>query len=86
MRCAIRGQATFHPLKYLAGSGRGLRRRNVRFFPDTPVDEVAEENDAVTVKTSRGMIRAAHAVVATNSPIVRPGGAFIPRWRRTAPM
>lgn len=63
-------QATFHPLKYLAGLAEACARRNVRFFSDTPVDEVVEESGAVTVKTSRGKVRAAHAVVATNSPIV----------------
>ena len=45
-------------------------KRGVRFFADTPVDEVVEENGAITVKTARGNIRAGHAVVATNSPIV----------------
>jgi len=37
----------------------------VRFFADSPVDEVIEENSAVTVKTARGTIRAGHAVIAT---------------------
>jgi glycine/D-amino acid oxidase-like deaminating enzyme/nitrite reductase/ring-hydroxylating ferredoxin subunit len=64
------GQATFHPLKYLAGVAEACAKRNVRFFADTPVEEVVEENGAVTVKTARGSIRAGHAVVATNSSIV----------------
>ena len=64
------GQATFHPLKYLAGVVEACAKRGVRFFADTPVDEVVEENGAITVKTARGNIRAGHAVVATNSPIV----------------
>jgi glycine/D-amino acid oxidase-like deaminating enzyme/nitrite reductase/ring-hydroxylating ferredoxin subunit len=64
------GQATFHPLKYLAGVVEACAKHGVRFFADTPVDEVVEENGAVTVKTARGNIRAGHAVVATNSPIV----------------
>jgi glycine/D-amino acid oxidase-like deaminating enzyme/nitrite reductase/ring-hydroxylating ferredoxin subunit len=62
-------QATFHPLKYLAGVAEACAKRSVRFFSDTPVDEVIEENGAVTVKTARGNIRAGHAVVATNSTI-----------------
>jgi glycine/D-amino acid oxidase-like deaminating enzyme len=33
------------------------------------VEEVAEENGTVSVKTTRGVIRAQHAVVATNSSI-----------------
>lgn len=63
-------QATFHPLKYLAGLVEACAKRGGRFFADTPVGEVVEENRAVTVKTARGNIRAGHAVVATNSPIV----------------
>ena len=62
-------QATFHPLKYLAGVAEACARRKVRLFVDTPVEQVLEENGAVTVKTTRGNIRAGHAVVATNSPI-----------------
>jgi glycine/D-amino acid oxidase-like deaminating enzyme/nitrite reductase/ring-hydroxylating ferredoxin subunit len=62
-------QATFHPLKYLAGVVEVCQKRNVRFYAGTPVTEVLEENGAVTVKTPRGVIRAGHAVIATNSPI-----------------
>jgi glycine/D-amino acid oxidase-like deaminating enzyme/nitrite reductase/ring-hydroxylating ferredoxin subunit len=63
-------QATFHPLKYLAGVAEACAKRKVRFFADTPVEELIEENGAVTVKTARGTIRAGHAIVATNSSIV----------------
>jgi glycine/D-amino acid oxidase-like deaminating enzyme len=63
-------QATFHPLKYLAGLVKACTKRKVQFFADTPVEEIIEENGAVTVKTPRGVVRAAHAVVATNSSIV----------------
>jgi glycine/D-amino acid oxidase-like deaminating enzyme/nitrite reductase/ring-hydroxylating ferredoxin subunit len=63
-------QATFHPLKYLAGLAEACAKGKVQFFADTPVEEVIEENGAVTVKTARGTVRAGHAVVATNSSIV----------------
>lgn len=63
-------QATFHPLKYLAGVAEACSKRNVRFFADTPVEEIVEVNGAVTVKTASGVIRAGHAVVATNSSII----------------
>ena len=63
-------QATFHPLKYLAGLVKACTKRKVQFFADTPVEEIMEENGAVTVKTARGTVRAAHAVVATNSSII----------------
>jgi glycine/D-amino acid oxidase-like deaminating enzyme/nitrite reductase/ring-hydroxylating ferredoxin subunit len=62
-------QGTFHPLKYLAGLVQACEGRGVRFFSQTAVEEIAEENGGVTVKTSRAAIRAAAAVVATNSPI-----------------
>lgn len=63
-------QATFHPLKYLAGVAEACAKLKVRFFADTPVDEIVEENGAVTTHTARGIVRAGHAVVATNSSIV----------------
>jgi glycine/D-amino acid oxidase-like deaminating enzyme/nitrite reductase/ring-hydroxylating ferredoxin subunit len=63
-------QATFHPLKYLAGVAEACATRKVQFFANTPVEEIVEENGAVSVKTARGIIRAGHAVVATNSSIV----------------
>jgi glycine/D-amino acid oxidase-like deaminating enzyme len=62
-------QGTFHPLKYLAGLVRACEKRGVRFFSETAVEEVTEENGSVTVKTGRGTISAADVVVATNSPI-----------------
>ena len=63
-------QATFHPLKYLAGVAAACTKAGVRFFSETPVLEVIEENGGVTVKTSRATITANQAVIATNSPIV----------------
>ena len=62
-------QATFHPLKYLAGVVEACRKNSVEFFRDSPVEEVTEDDGMVTVKTGRGVIRARHAVVATNSSI-----------------
>jgi glycine/D-amino acid oxidase-like deaminating enzyme len=62
-------QATFHPLKYLAGVARACHDSGVEFFRDSPVEEVSEDNGVVSVKTARGTIRAQHAVVATNSSI-----------------
>ena len=62
-------QATFHPLKYLAGVALASARRGVRFFADSPVLDVHEENGAVTLRTERAVIRAAHAVIATNASI-----------------
>jgi glycine/D-amino acid oxidase-like deaminating enzyme/nitrite reductase/ring-hydroxylating ferredoxin subunit len=62
-------QATFHPRKYLAGVAEVCRHNGVNFFRDTTVEAVSEDGGTVSVKTSRGTIRAQHAVVATNSSI-----------------
>jgi glycine/D-amino acid oxidase-like deaminating enzyme len=62
-------QATFHPLKYLAGVAKACSENGVTFFRDSPVEEVTEDDGVVTVKTASGVIRARHVVVATNSSI-----------------
>jgi glycine/D-amino acid oxidase-like deaminating enzyme/nitrite reductase/ring-hydroxylating ferredoxin subunit len=63
-------QATFHPLKYLAGLAGAIRKAGGRFYAETIVENVAEDENNVTVKTAAGhIVTAKHAVVATNSPI-----------------
>ena len=62
-------QATFHPLKYLAGVAKVCHDSGVSFFRDSPVEGVSQDGGVVAVKTARGTIRAQHAVVATNSSI-----------------
>jgi glycine/D-amino acid oxidase-like deaminating enzyme/nitrite reductase/ring-hydroxylating ferredoxin subunit len=62
-------QATFHPLKYLAGVTKVCHDSGVRFFRDSAVEEISEDDGVVLVKTPRGAVRAEHAVVATNSSI-----------------
>jgi glycine/D-amino acid oxidase-like deaminating enzyme/nitrite reductase/ring-hydroxylating ferredoxin subunit len=63
------GQGTFHPLKYLAGVAAVAQKLGVRFFCETPVETIAENNGSVTIKTARAQISADHAVITTNSPI-----------------
>jgi glycine/D-amino acid oxidase-like deaminating enzyme len=62
-------QATFHPLKYLAGVAKACQENGVAFFANSPVEEVGEEEGIVTVKVAHGAIRAKYAVIATNSSI-----------------
>ena len=63
-------QATFHPLKYLAGLAGTIRKAGGRFYAETIVENVEEDENNVTVKTAAGhVVTAKHAVVATNSPI-----------------
>jgi glycine/D-amino acid oxidase-like deaminating enzyme len=63
-------QATFHPLKYLAGLAAAIRRSGGQFFAETTVQTVEEDESGVQVATMDGhFVRAKYAVVATNSPI-----------------
>jgi glycine/D-amino acid oxidase-like deaminating enzyme len=62
-------QATFHPLKYLAGLARAIRRAGGRFSAETIVDHVEEDENGVEVRAGKHGMKARHAVVATNAPI-----------------
>jgi len=63
-------QATFHPLKYLAGIAAAIREAGGRFYAETTVERVEEDANGVQVTTTAGhVIGAKQAVVATNSPI-----------------
>jgi glycine/D-amino acid oxidase-like deaminating enzyme/nitrite reductase/ring-hydroxylating ferredoxin subunit len=65
------GQARVHPLKYLSGLAGAVARQGGRLYAGTPVEEVEETKDGVVLATSGGYrVRAAHVVLATNSPIV----------------
>jgi len=62
-------QAKIHPLKYLAGIAAVCETNGVRFFANSPVEEVAERDGGVTLRTPHGQITAGHAVIATNASI-----------------
>lgn len=63
-------QATFHPLKYIRGLIHAIEENGGRIYSHSSVDNIEERDDSVRVTTERGgVITAAHAVVATNSPI-----------------
>jgi hypothetical protein len=62
-------QATFHPLKYLAGLITQIEIEGGRLFRDSPVIGVEETDAHVRLKLEGGMsVTAQHAVFATNSP------------------
>src|ERR1043166_1249344 len=64
-------QARVHPLKYLSGLAGAVVRQGARLYAGTPAERVEETKDGVVVKTAGGHeVRAQHAVLATNSPIV----------------
>ena len=62
-------QVTFHPLKYLAGLAASIKEGGGRFYADTMVEKVDENENGVEVKAGQHSLRARYAVVATNSPI-----------------
>jgi glycine/D-amino acid oxidase-like deaminating enzyme/nitrite reductase/ring-hydroxylating ferredoxin subunit len=62
-------QAVFHPQRYLRGLVEALSKRGTRFYADSPVMEVSEQDAGVEIKTQGGAkVSADYAVVATNSP------------------
>jgi glycine/D-amino acid oxidase-like deaminating enzyme/nitrite reductase/ring-hydroxylating ferredoxin subunit len=63
-------QGTFHPLKYLRGLADAISSRKGRLYADSVVESVEDDGEGVLVRTTEGhTVRAAAAVVATNSPI-----------------
>ncbi|MBY0319452.1 MAG: FAD-dependent oxidoreductase [Reyranella sp.] len=63
-------QGTFHPLKYLQAVARAVVDKGGRLFADSPVVSVEASPQGVEVHLQNGgRVSAAHAVVATNSPI-----------------
>lgn len=63
-------QATFHPLKYLKGIAGALTRAGAGLHCDTAVLNVVEQDDFVELELASGLlVKAGHAVIATNSPI-----------------
>ncbi|HVS20317.1 MAG TPA: FAD-dependent oxidoreductase [Pyrinomonadaceae bacterium] len=62
-------QAQFHPLKYLAGLAKAIRRDGGRIFTGTHASKI-EGGDVARIETSDGHIVTADAVVvATNTPV-----------------
>ncbi len=64
----FRRQAQFHPLRYVAGLARAVRRRGGRLFAGAHVDRV-EAGAPARVTAGDRKITAKAVVVATNSPI-----------------
>ncbi|HUR43859.1 MAG TPA: FAD-binding oxidoreductase, partial [Aestuariivirga sp.] len=63
-------QATFHPLKYLKALAAAIRGKGGKIFADSAVIKIEELKNSVRLTTEEGgVIEAARAVFATNSPI-----------------
>ncbi|MFL6659330.1 MAG: FAD-dependent oxidoreductase [Massilia sp.] len=61
-------QAQFHPLKYLEGLARAIRRMGGRIHDNTRALEVQGEDTPLRVRTAGGTITATSVVIATNTP------------------
>ena len=63
-------QATFHPLKYLAGLAAAIRAKGGRIFANSAVTKIEERQSGIRLGVDGGgTIDAGTAVFATNSPI-----------------
>jgi glycine/D-amino acid oxidase-like deaminating enzyme/nitrite reductase/ring-hydroxylating ferredoxin subunit len=88
-------QAQFHPLKYLAGLARAIKRLDGRLFGGTEVMEIKGGKTVKIGTKGRAIVSAGAVVVATNTPINDSGkmytkqepyrtyviGAFVPAGR-----
>ncbi|MFN2526423.1 MAG: FAD-dependent oxidoreductase [Actinomycetota bacterium] len=71
----LQNQAQFHPRKYLLHLAREIAAGEGRIFENTRVTKI-NENEACTIATGAGNVRADYAVVATNYPFVDRGLFF----------
>jgi glycine/D-amino acid oxidase-like deaminating enzyme/nitrite reductase/ring-hydroxylating ferredoxin subunit len=62
-------QAQFHPLKYLAGLARAIKRLDGRLFGGTEAKEIKGGKTVKIHTTGRAIVSAGAVVVATNTPI-----------------
>ena len=88
-------QAQFHPLKYLAGLARAIKRLDGRLFGGTEAKEIKGGKTVRIGTKGRAIVSAGAVVVATNTPINDSGkmytkqepyrtyviGAFVPAGR-----
>ena len=64
------GQGQFHPLKYLAGLARAIRRDGGQIFTGTHASKIEGGKSSARIETKGGHVVTADAVVvATNTPI-----------------
>jgi glycine/D-amino acid oxidase-like deaminating enzyme/nitrite reductase/ring-hydroxylating ferredoxin subunit len=80
----IPGMAQMHALKYMFGLGEALNRLGVKIYTNTQASTMDEKDSHVEIKTTEGhLIRCAHMVTATNSPVSVLTGVHLKQaaWR-----
>ena len=70
------GQALVHPRRYALGLAAALETAGGRIHESTRVLDVGLDGDRCVVRTSGGVLRAGHAIVATLLPVVDRMGLF----------
>lgn len=61
-------QAQFHPTRYIAGLASAFVAQGGRLLEQCRAMDIEPEEEALSIQTSRGIIRARHAVYATHIP------------------
>lgn len=61
------GSGGIHPLNYLRGLAEGVARRGIPVFQESPVVKLRRDNGGIVAETPQGVVRAKHAIIATNS-------------------
>ena len=61
------GSGGIHPLNYLRGLAKGVAKRGVSIFQESPVLALRRDGDGVIAETPGGSVRARQAIIATNS-------------------
>jgi glycine/D-amino acid oxidase-like deaminating enzyme/nitrite reductase/ring-hydroxylating ferredoxin subunit len=71
----VEDQAQFHPRRYCLGLAQAIVAGGGAVYERSPVLDV-DEGDPCRVKTGHGDLAAGHVVLATQLPIIDPGGFF----------
>jgi gamma-glutamylputrescine oxidase len=61
------GSGGIHPLNYLRGLAKGVGRRGIAIYQESPVIGLRHDNGGVIAETPGGAVRARQAIIATNS-------------------
>jgi glycine/D-amino acid oxidase-like deaminating enzyme len=61
------GSGGIHPLNYLRGLAKGVAKRGVPIFQESPVLALRRDGDGVVAETPGGSVRARQSIIATNS-------------------
>lgn len=75
----LEDQACFHPLKYLYALAGVLKDKGVPVYEHSRVIDMERDDDAVTVRSEQGALRAKAVVLATGYPLVEYPGLFFLR-------